>query len=78
MADNFFEIKNSKTLKEKTNLFLGKTETKLPRTENGNALIVSKVSLIWLVTIYSVTNFSLNHLLDKIGEGHSTISFYFT
>ena len=43
MADNFFEIKNSKTLKEKTNLFLGKTETKWARGENDNGLIMSKV-----------------------------------
>ena len=28
MADNFFEIKNSKTLKEKTSLFLGETKQK--------------------------------------------------
>ena len=62
MADNFSEIKNSKTFKEKTSLFLGETETKSVRGENDNALIVSKVSFIRLVTIYSVTNFSLNHL----------------
>ena len=62
MAGNFFEMKNPKTLKKKTSIFLGKTETKLARREKANAFIVSKVSLIWLVTIYSVTNFSLNHL----------------
>ena len=28
--------------------------------------------------IYSVTNFSLNHLQDKIAEGHSTVIFYYT
>ena len=46
MADNFSEIKNSKTFKEKTSLFLGETETKSVRGENDNAMIVSKVSFI--------------------------------
>ena len=62
MADNIFEIKNLKTLKEKTSLFLSKTETKWALKENDSVLVVSKVSFIWLVTIYSMTNFSLNHL----------------
>lgn len=62
MADNLFEIKNLKTLKEKTSLFLSKTETKWALKENDSVLVVSKVSFIWLVTIYSMTNFSLNHL----------------
>ena len=76
MADNFFEIKNLKTLKEKTSLFLSKTETKWALKENDSVLIVSKFSFIWLVTIYSMTNFSLNHLWDKLAEGYSTL--YFT
>lgn len=62
MADNLFEIKNLKTLKEETSLFLSKTETKWALKENDSVLVVSKVSFIWLVTIYSMTNFSLNHL----------------
>ena len=62
MADNLFEIKNLKTLKEKTSLFLSKTETKWALKENDSVLVASKVSFIWLVTIYSMTNFSLNHL----------------
>ena len=62
MADNLFEIKNLKTLKEKTSLFLSKKETKWALKENDSVLVVSKVSFIWLVTIYSMTNFSLNHL----------------
>ena len=62
MADNLFEIKNLKTLKEKTSLFLSKTEIKWALKENDSVLVVSKVSFIWLVTIYSMTNFSLNHL----------------
>lgn len=62
MADDLFEIKNLKTLKEETSLFLSKTETKWALKENDSVLVVSKVSFIWLVTIYSMTNFSLNHL----------------